>query len=160
MYKKEYSEFLNLFYGIQVTKIVDESDKFMNAIPEPFLMLDLALPVESQKNNKPCTLIDCFNNYTLVEILDGDNKLYNEETKEKYVAKKQVLFWSLPDLLIITLKRFSNSVNKFKCLVDFPLENLDLSEYIVGYNKFSYNYDLYGICNHTGSIWWTLHCLY
>lgn len=152
MYKKEYSEFLNLFYGIQVTKIVNEAGKYMNAVPEPFLMLNLALPEESQKNNKACTLIDCFNNYTLVEVLDGDNKLYNEETKEKYVAKKQVLFWSLPDLLIITLKRFGNSTNKFKCLVDFPLENLNLSEYVVGYNKFSYNYDLYGICNHSGGV--------
>lgn len=152
MYKKEYSEFLNLFYGIQVTKIVDESDKFMNAVPEPFLMLNLALPENSQQNNKPCTLIDCFNKYTLVEVLDGDNKLYNEETKEKYVAKKQVLFWSLPDLLIITLKRFGNTTNKFKCLVDFPLDNLNLSEFVVGYNKFSYNYDLYGICNHSGGV--------
>ena len=67
-------------------------------------------------------------------------------------AKKQVLFWSLPDLLTITLKRFGNSTNKFKCLVDFPLENLNLSEYVVGYNKFSYNYDLYGICNHSGGV--------
>jgi ubiquitin carboxyl-terminal hydrolase 8 len=152
MYKKEYSEFLNMFYGIQVSKIVNEADEYMNAIPEPFLMLNLCLPEESQKNNKSCTLIDCFNHYTLVEVLDGDNKLYNEETKEKYVAKKQVLFWSLPDLLIITLKRFGNSTNKFKCLVDFPLENLNLSEYVVGYNKFSYNYDLYGICNHSGGV--------
>ena len=71
MYKKEYSEFLNMFYGIQVSKIVNEAGKFMNAIPEPFLMLNLCLPEESQKNNKSCTLIDCFNNYTLVDDYFG-----------------------------------------------------------------------------------------
>ena len=35
-------------------------------------------------------------------------------------------------------------------LVDFPLEGLDLSKYIIGYDKSSYVYDLYGICNHSG----------
>ena len=29
MYKKEYSEFLNMFYGIQVSKIVNEADEFI-----------------------------------------------------------------------------------------------------------------------------------
>ena len=37
-------------------------------------------------------------------------------------------------------------------MVDFPTENLDLSKYIVGYNKDSYKYDLYGICNHSGGV--------
>ena len=36
-------------------------------------------------------------------------------------------------------------------MIDFPLENLDLSSYINGYNSESYVYDLYGICNHLGS---------
>lgn len=152
MYKKEYSEFLNMFYGIQVSKIETESGEYMNAVPEPFLTLNLALPNDSLQNNKTCTLIDCFNNYTVVEVLDGDNKVYNEKTKEKVNTKKQVLFWSLPDLLIINVKRFSNSMKKIKCLVDFPLENLDLSQYVVGYNRYSYNYDLYGICNHSGGV--------
>ena len=39
---------------------------------------------------------------------------------------------------------------KNQILVTFPLENLDLSKYVVGYNKKNYVYDLYGICNHSG----------
>ena len=35
-------------------------------------------------------------------------------------------------------------------MVDFPLEDLDLTSHIVGYDKDSYKYDLYGICNHSG----------
>ena len=35
--------------------------------------------------------------------------------------------------------------------VDFPIEGLDLSKYVIGYNKHSYIYDLYGICNHIGN---------
>ena len=152
MYKKEYSEFLNLFYGTHVSKIETESGEYINATPEPFLLLDLPLPSETLKNNKPCTLKECLDNYTELEILDGDNMYFNDNTGKKEVAKKQLLFWSLPEVLIITLKRYSNSVNKNQALVHFPLENLDMSSYIVGYDKFSYNYDLCGICNHSGGV--------
>ena len=43
-----------------------------------------------------------------------------------------------------------NPMNKNQVLVTFPLENLDLSKYIIGYKKESYIYDLYGIANHMG----------
>lgn len=72
--------------------------------------------------------------------------------KKKVDAKKKILFWSFPDLLIVDLKRFTNTVRKNQVLVDFPLENLDLSKYVIGYNKTKYIYDLYGICNHNGSV--------
>ena len=35
-------------------------------------------------------------------------------------------------------------------LIYIPLENIDLSKYVEGYNKSSYVYDVYGVCNHTG----------
>ncbi len=152
MYKKEYSEFLNLFYGTHVSKIETENGDYLNASPEPFLLLDLSLPTETQKNNKPCTLTECLEDYTSVEVLDGDNMVLNEKTGKKEVAKKQVVFWSLPEIFIITLKRFSNSVKKNQALVHFPLENLDMSPYVVGYDRFSYVYDLCGICNHSGGV--------
>ena len=37
-------------------------------------------------------------------------------------------------------------------MVDFPLENLDLSKYVIGYKKNSYIYELYGVCNHSGGV--------
>jgi len=151
MYKKEYSEFLKLFYGIHVSKISTEDDKYLSSAPEPFLTLDLSLPPESQKNNKTCTLLDCLECYTKVEMLEGDNK-YETDEGDKVVAKKQILFWSLPEVLIISIKRFSNSVKKNQSLVDFPLAGLDMSKYVVGYDKESYIYDLYGICNHGGGV--------
>ena len=51
---------------------------------------------------------------------------------------------------MITLKRFLNNGRKERSLVDFPINNLDLSKYVIGYDKHSYKYDLYGICNHSG----------
>ena len=44
-----------------------------------------------------------------------------------------------------------DGTSKITDLIDFPLENLDLSEYVKGYHSDSYKYDLYGVCNHVGS---------
>jgi ubiquitin C-terminal hydrolase len=61
------------------------------------------------------------------------------------------VFWNVPKILVITLKRFSvDGTHKIQDLIDFPLDGLDLSNYIRGYNPNQYVYDLYGVCNHTG----------
>jgi ubiquitin C-terminal hydrolase len=51
---------------------------------------------------------------------------------------------------VIDIKRFHSNNRKNQILVSFPLENLDLRDYVIGYKKESYIYDLYGICNHSG----------
>ena len=59
----------------------------------------------------------------------------------------------MPKLLIVTLKRFSQSGDeKINNMVDYPLDNLDLSEFVCGYNPSQYVYELYGICNHIGNV--------
>jgi ubiquitin C-terminal hydrolase len=149
MYSKEYSEIWNLFYGIHVSEITNlETGKQINITPEPYLIIDLPIP----SDNKMPSLIDCFNLYVEGEVLDGENAWYNETTKEKENIRKRIQFWSFPDILIIDLKRFNNSFQKNQILVTFPLDNLDLSKYVIGYKKESYNYELYGICNHSGSV--------
>ena len=51
---------------------------------------------------------------------------------------------------MITLKRFGNNQRKNQKLVHYPIKNLNLTKYVVGYDKETYIYDLYGICNHSG----------
>jgi len=143
MYKKEYSEFLNMFYGILVSKVSSNDSDYLNILPEPFFNINV--PIAQNK-----TLIDCFDLFTSIEDLGDENKIYNEKTEKKENATKQILFWSLSKILVITLKRFLNNGRKEKSLIDFPLNDLDLSKYVVGYDKHSYKYDLYGICNHSG----------
>ena len=41
---------------------------------------------------------------------------------------------------------------KNQILVTFPLTDLNLSKYVIGYKKNSYVYDLYGIANHSGGV--------
>jgi len=148
MYSKEYSEIWNLFYGIHVSEITNlKTGKQINITPEPYLVIDLPIP----SNNKSPSLIDCFNKYVEGEIMDGDNGYYDEETKQKIDIKKRILFWSFPTILMIDLKRFNSKSQKNQIAVTFPIDNLDLSSYVIGYKKESYVYDLYGICNHGGS---------
>ena len=66
--------------------------------------------------------------------------------------QKKISFWSFPSILVIDLKRFDYRGRKNQILVSFPLDNLDLSSYVVGYKKSSYVYDLYGVCNHSGGV--------
>ena len=52
--------------------------------------------------------------------------------------------------MVIDFKRFNQKGVKNQSLITFPLENLNLSKYVIGYKKDSYKYDLYGVANHTG----------
>ena len=151
MYKKDYSEIWNLFYGIHVSQItsIDKKD-ILSSSPEPFFMINLSIPSDVKN---PC-LKDCFDLYVKGEILEGDNAWYNEKTKQKHSVTKQIRYWSLPTILAIDLKRFNpvNPANKNQQLVNFPLIDMDLSSYVVGYNKSTYIYDLYAVCNHSGGV--------
>jgi ubiquitin carboxyl-terminal hydrolase 8 len=148
MYSKDYSEIWNLFYGINLSQIVSLDNELLSMKAEPFMNINLSIP----DNNKTPSLVDCFRHYVEGELLEGENAWYNETKKEKQNVKKKIIFWSFPSILVVDLKRFNkyNFHNKNQILVDFPLENLDLSEFVVGYKKESYVYDLFGISNHYG----------
>jgi ubiquitin carboxyl-terminal hydrolase 8 len=149
MYSKEYSEIWNLFYGIHVSQIISlENNKVLSNTPEPYFIINLSIPA----NNKNPTLIDCFDFYVQGEILENENAWFNEKKQKKENVLKKISYWSFPSILVIDIKRFKNNTHKNQILIDFPLENLDLSKYVIGYKKESYVYDLYGICNHSGNI--------
>jgi ubiquitin C-terminal hydrolase len=149
MYEKDYSEILALFYGIQISQLENaETGKKMNMTPEPFFIINLPIP----ENNKSPNLLDCFDLYVESELLDGDNKITDEESGKKVAAKKNIMFWNFPNILVIDIKRFNAMNRKNQVMINFPIENLDLSKYVIGYDKNSYIYDLYGVCNHSGSV--------
>jgi len=138
-----------MFYGIHVSQLENaETGKKISMVPEPYFMINLPIP----QNNKSPTLIDCFNLYVEGELLDGDNCVMDDSIGTKVAAKKNIMFWNFPDILVIDIKRFNTMNRKNQIMVDFPLENLDLSKYVIGYNKDSYVYNLYGVCNHGGTV--------
>lgn len=149
MYEKDYSEIWNIFYGVHVSQLENsETGEKMSMVPEPYFLINLPIP----ENNKSPNLIDCFDLYVEGEVLDGDNCVIDEKSCKKVEARKNIMFWSFPDVLVIDIKRFNSMNRKNQIMIDFPLENLNLSKYVIGYNKDSYVYDLYGVCNHSGSV--------
>lgn len=149
IYAKEYSEIMDMFYGIYVSEIKSmDGSKTLLMKPETYFILDLPIIYGNEMANN---LYGCFDLFTRPELLQGENAWFNEETQTKEDTSKQISFWNLPKVLVITLKRFSpNGSHKINHKVEFPFEDLNLSKYIRGYNANTYVYDLYGICNHMG----------
>jgi ubiquitin C-terminal hydrolase len=146
-YSREYSEIMDLFYGIYVSELLSIDGRTSHTVKaESFFILDLPIP------KKEASLYDCFDAFTSPEIMEGDNAWKNEASGKNEDVQKRITFWNFPKILVITLKRFSaDGKLKIQDLVDFPIENLNLSKYISGYNPNQYIYDLYAICNHSGS---------
>ena len=151
MYKKEYSEILKIFYGIHVSEIISNTtNKTLSARPEPFSVLSLSIPTK----NKIPSLYDCFDLYCEPEVLShaNGNAWFNDETNQKEDVQRKISFWSLPNVLIIDLKRWNiMNLNKNHGRIDIPLHNADFSKYVKGYNPHAYVYDLYAVCNHGGN---------
>jgi ubiquitin C-terminal hydrolase len=148
-YSKEYSEIMDLYYGLYVSEIISKDGIFRHVMkPESYFILDLPI---SDGNLVATNLYSCFDLFIKPEFLEGDNAWFNEKTGKKEDIKKQISFWNFPKILVIVLKRFSpDGQYKINQPIDFPLEDLDLSRYVRGYNPTSYVYDLFGVCNHFG----------
>ena len=151
MYKKEFSDMFNIFFGVHVSEIkaLNDNNKILSVSPEPFSVISLSLP----EGIASPSLYDCFNHYCKYELMthQNENAWYNDATKQKEDVQRSIRFWSLPTILIIDLKRWTQTNRKIQTLVQTPINNADFSKYVKGYNPTSYIYDLYGICNHSGS---------
>ncbi len=151
IYKKEYSEILQIFHGISISQITSiKTNKICSNKPEHFSTIDLHI---SFNNKMATTIYDCFDIFTKSEIIDGDNAWFNEKTGKKEDIIKLVTFWSLPPILIITFNRFSiDGSSKINSHIKCPIDSLDLSKYVTGYDAYKYKYELFGVCNHMGGL--------
>jgi ubiquitin C-terminal hydrolase len=123
--------------------------------PEPFCILNLSFPpLAAWGTTTAVALADCLDHHCAPEVLSGDNAWFNEAAGKKQDVQKRLSFWSLPNVLIIVLKRFEMNargyVRKIQVPVDVPCNRADFSKYVHGYNPASYVYDLFGVCNHHG----------
>jgi ubiquitin carboxyl-terminal hydrolase 8 len=150
IYAKEYSEIMDMFYGIYISEILSEDGSIIhNTVAEQYLILDLELPTDLNKNI--INLYDCLDKFTRPELLQDENAWFNEKTGQKENIQKRMRFWNFPKVLIITLKRFSpDGMHKMNQFVNYPIVNFDLEHYACGNNAHQYVYDLYGVCCHYG----------
>lgn len=145
-----YSEVYDLFYFIQVEQIFNKEKNLLNNIPQ--WNCQLSLPLLKQEQNKTSMdLKECIENYLLGFDYKDEIGDYNTESNKNQLLTKIPKFWDLPNILVVVLQRFSN-FNKNNMLVNFPIKNLDMTEYVIGYNNNKFIYDLIGVCNHSGII--------
>eukprot|EP00828_Plagiopyla_frontata_P016653 TRINITY_DN2181_c0_g1_i6.p1 TRINITY_DN2181_c0_g1~~TRINITY_DN2181_c0_g1_i6.p1 ORF type:complete len:478 (+),score=115.13 TRINITY_DN2181_c0_g1_i6:215-1648(+) len=82
------------------------------------------------------SIYDCFNAFESLEKLEQGNEWYCNKCQQHKLASKQMKIYSAPEQLIIQLKRFKQgenilSSNKIKTKIDFPLKDLDLTDYVI-----------------------------
>jgi len=130
---KKYNNLFKYFFGIKLNDelfFIDCNHKRFN---ESFCY-NIQLEVKNYTN-----INDSLKNYFKTEIMSGDNKIICEECKIKRVCHKKLGIKILPNILVISLKRFDynyTTMTKFKLnnYFEFPFE-LDMSEFIINNNK-------------------------
>ncbi|XP_029598640.1 ubiquitin carboxyl-terminal hydrolase 15 isoform X5 [Salmo trutta] len=100
-------------------------------------------------------LKDCIELFTTKEKLGAEDPWYCPNCKEHQQATKKLDLWSLPPVLVVHLKRFSYSRymrDKLDSLVDFPLSDMEMSEFLIDPNAGPCRYDLIAVSNHYGGM--------
>ena len=162
-YEQDYSEILELFTGIHISCIDSITGVQHSRVPEMYYIMNLYIPqsmspgVTIPGETIPgvtipgvTTIYDCLDDFCRKEMLDGENRWFNEKTNEKEDIIKYMTFWNFPPILMICLKRTDSRGEKIDELVDYPM-CLDLRKYACGYQKKEFVYDLFGVCLHAGS---------
>lgn len=104
---------------------------------------------------KNIQLSDCLELFLQREKLGADDPWYCPDCKEHRQAFKKFDLWTLPKILVIHLKRFSYNRymrDKLDVLVNFPIEGLDLTSYVINKNHPRAVYDLHAVSNHYGGL--------
>ncbi|XP_067411859.1 ubiquitin carboxyl-terminal hydrolase 8 [Emydura macquarii macquarii] len=117
---------------------------------EAFMYLSLPLASTSK-----CTLQECLRLFSKEEKLTDNNRFYCSHCKTRRDSLKKIEIWKLPLVLLVHLKRFSYDgrwKQKLQTSVDFPVESLDLSQYVIGPKSNLKRYNLFSVSNHYGGL--------
>uniref|UniRef100_A0A3B3QRG7 ubiquitinyl hydrolase 1 n=1 Tax=Paramormyrops kingsleyae TaxID=1676925 RepID=A0A3B3QRG7_9TELE len=121
--------------------------------------------VRAQQQQQSCTLDDCFQLYTKEEQLAPEDAWRCPHCQRLQQGTVQVSLWTLPDILVLHLKRFRQAGgrrHKLPALVRFPLAGLDTAPHVERRGGRApladqtpspeFLYDLYAVCNHHGGM--------
>jgi len=145
-FSKEYSKILELFYGQEYSLLICPDCGFESGTYQPMNRIHLPIPSDMEK----VSLDDCFQLYNEGETLDKDNAWRCEGCNKRVSAQKCISIWKKPRHMVLHLKRFKKNGTKNTAHVDFPMDNLNIDDYCIGYGANGLKYDLYAIANHSG----------
>jgi len=135
---------------------------------DPFL--DISLPIDSKRSKSwsrmddatDVSLEECLKHFTEDELLRGIEQVYCSKCKQHQDTNKILSFFRLPEVLVIQLKRFSNS-EKLLTSVSFPTV-LNMAGYVAkearekfyenesNNNNNNMEYQLISVIKHFGSL--------
>lgn len=90
-----------------------------------------AMAARKATKDQGISIEDCLDEFTKEEKLGEEDPWYCPRCKKHQQASKKFELWKVPDILVVHLKRFSNSRllrDKIDSFIDFPVEGLDLTE--------------------------------
>ena len=134
------------------TSIIIEILEIDQLLPEKINKLNECTKITKNKE-MPLSLIDCIEYFRVEEKLEKNDEWYCNRCEEHLQAYKKMDLFYCPKFLIFHLKRFeySSYAEKIGSKIEFPLENFDLSNYIVGPLNPKPIYELYAVSQHFGS---------
>jgi ubiquitin carboxyl-terminal hydrolase 4/11/15 len=134
--------------------IVDENGKGGLIFQDP--EQDAKKAKREARKKRGVDLDDCFEVTSRPEVLSEDNAWYCNRCKELRRATKTLEIWTLPDILVVHLKRFGGNRSfrdKVDLKVDYPIEGLDMSDKVgLKEDGKGYIYDLFAVDNHYGGL--------
>uniref|UniRef100_A0A672HSW9 Ubiquitin carboxyl-terminal hydrolase n=1 Tax=Salarias fasciatus TaxID=181472 RepID=A0A672HSW9_SALFA len=111
--------------------------------------------LQPQKKKATVALRECIELFTTMETLGEHDPWYCPTCKKHQQATKKFDLWSLPRILVVHLKRFSYNRcwrDKLDTVVDFPIRDLNMSEFVCDPKADPYVYDLIAVSNHYGGM--------
>ena len=142
--------------------IVDIKMKFKN---DSFAIENANRKISETISKNSISIYDCFNSFRNEELLSLENTIHCSQCKTNEQIYKKLDIFKPPLYLIIQIKRFRyqqssslfdfSNINQSKndTLVDFPLDNLDLRDYVVDRDhKAEALYDLVAVAQHVGQL--------
>ena len=107
---------------------------------------------EEEEDYRNQNLTKSLINFCKEEQLKQGNEWYCNVCKEHVLPKIKMDIYYLPKILIICFKRFiKGSLEKNGENIDFPIDNFDMKDLIIGPDKDHSIYDLFAVSQHYGS---------
>ena len=148
----------------------DETDEQDHVDTKQFSAVDLSKvkdPQSAKEQPKLLSIYDCLDKFGEREKLADTETIYCSQCKQHLAPIKKMDLYTTPDYLILQLKRFQYVPGyhfvrreKINDVVDFPIEGLDLRNYVKREATSSSTvkdepspiYDLYAVSQHIGGL--------
>jgi ubiquitin C-terminal hydrolase len=146
-----YSVIEELFGSQFLSKLVYDGCGHVSYSHDPYTIVPVPIPQQA------LTLYDCFDAFIESEQVQN---VTCDKCKEQKSAVKELSFWTLPQVLVIQLKRFNHALKKVEKFIEAPM-TLNMSKYVTHPRvsevikttpKALQLYDLKGIICHVGGL--------